>query len=73
MSNSISNAHYIVEYNGSDYVVLFGVRAVAAFASSEEAFKAKRSFEDRPTLNNYDKIPPAIRAAKALFAAQTKL
>ena len=73
MPNSISNTHYIVEYNGRDYVILFGVRVIAAFASSEEAFKAKRSLEDRPVLSDYDKTPPAIRAAKAIFANKKAL
>ncbi|WP_040727576.1 hypothetical protein [Thiomicrorhabdus sp. Kp2] len=66
----MTNSNYLVEFNGSDYVVLFGVRVVAAFANSEEAFDAKRSFEDRPVLSDYDKTPPAMRAAKANYYRQ---
>ncbi|MDX1353193.1 MAG: hypothetical protein R3254_09285 [Thiomicrorhabdus sp.] len=66
----MQNSNYLVEFNGNDYVVLFGVRVIAAFGSSEEAFQAKRSFEERPTSNDFDKTPPAMRAAKALYYAQ---
>jgi len=62
--NKVKNLHYAVEFNGYDYVVLLNSIAVAAFATSEDAFKAKRSFEDRPTIKNQDKTPPAMRAMK---------
>lgn len=58
---------YLVEFNGYDYVVMFGGRVIAAFASSDDAYYAKRSFEDKPILNHYDKTPPAMRAAKAYY------
>ncbi|WP_321325971.1 hypothetical protein [Thiomicrorhabdus sp.] len=69
----MSNSNYLVEFNGSDFVVLFGARVVAAFANCEEAFEAKRSFENRPVLSHFDKTPPAMRAAKAIYYGQKML
>lgn len=63
----MNSSNYCVEFNGYDYVVLLGVQVVAAFSSSEEAFKAKRAFEDKPKLNTYDKTPPAMRMAKKIY------
>ena len=60
-------SNYLVEFNGYDYVVMFGGRVIAAFASSDDAYHAKRSFEDKPILSDYDKTPPAMRAAKAFY------
>ena len=58
---------YEVEFNGYDYVVYLGRRAVGAFATIDEAFDAKRSFEQRPIVRPLDKTPPAMRAAKQKF------
>lgn len=66
----MSNSNYFVEFNGYDYVVMFGVRVVAAFATIDEAFTAKRAFENRPVLTDYDKTPPAMRVAKQHFHQQ---
>lgn len=55
---------YMVEFNGSEYVVYLGSRAVGCFNSIDEAFEAKRSFEQRATASVFDKTPPAMRAAK---------
>ncbi|WEJ62402.1 hypothetical protein [Thiomicrorhabdus lithotrophica] len=66
-------SNYLVEFNGYDYVVMFGGRVIAAFASSDDAYHAKRSFEDKPTLNNYDKTPPAMRTAKAYYHGERVL
>lgn len=68
---NISN--YIVEFNGYDYIVLFGGRVIAAFANSEAAYDAKRRFEDRPVLQEFDKTPPAMRLAKALYHGENIL
>lgn len=62
--------NYFVEFNGYDYVVLLGVQVVAAFATMDEAFNAKRAFQDKPSMASYDKIPPAMRAAKQLYHPQ---
>lgn len=67
------NSNYLVEFNGTDYVVLFGARVIAAFANSEKAFEAKRSFEHRPISSDFDKTPPAMRAAKAVYYGQKML
>lgn len=61
----MNDSNYLVEFNGYDYVVMFGGRVIAAFATSDDAYHAKRSFEDKPILNAYDKTPPAMRGAKA--------
>jgi len=61
------SSNYTVEFNGYDFVVLLNSTVVAAFASSEDAYHAKRSFEDRPVLNEYDKTPPAMRAAISVY------
>ena len=58
---------YEVEFNGYDYVVYLGRRAVGAFATIDEAFDAKRNFEQSPLINVLDKTPPAMRAAKKKF------
>jgi len=63
----MNSSNYVVEFNGYDYVVLLGVRVVAAFGSMDEAFAAKRAFEDKPTLNDFDKTPPAMRVAKQFY------
>ena len=60
----MNQSHYFVEFNGYDYVVLMGVKVVAAFATCEEAFNAKRAFEEKPSLPALEKIPPAMRQAK---------
>lgn len=60
-------SNYIVEFNGYDYIVLFGGRVLAAFGNSEDAYQAKRSFEDRPVFQEFDKTPPAMRLAKTLY------
>ena len=62
--NEMGISSYMVEFNGSDYVVYLGARAVGSFASIDEAFEAKRSFEQRATSSIFDKTPPAMRAAK---------
>ena len=54
----------MVEFNGSDYLVLRGGSAIATFATIEQAFAAKRTFEDRPIIPQFDKTPPAMRNAK---------
>lgn len=63
----MNTLNYVVEFNGYDYVVLLGVRVVAAFGSMDEAFAAKRAFEEKPTPSSYDKTPPAMRAAKQFY------
>lgn len=55
---------YLVEFNGHDYVVLLNFTALANFASIEDAFAAKRTFEERPVIKQIDKTPPAMRYAK---------
>lgn len=66
----MNSSNYTVEFNGYDYVVLFGARVVAAFGSSEEAYHAKRAFEDKPKPSAFDKTPPAMRLAKAQYHGQ---
>lgn len=60
-------SNYLVEFNGYDYVVLLGISVVAVFASIDEAYDAKRSFENKKRLTSLEKIPPAMRAAKATY------
>ena len=66
----MNNSNYIVEFNGYEYIVLFGGRGVAAFANSEAAYEAKRSFENKPAMSEFDKTPPAMRVAKELYHRQ---
>lgn len=66
--NTVQNqGQYLVEFNGSDYVVLMGIQVVAAFATIDEAFAAKRRFQERPHVSDVDKTPPAMRMAKAQY------
>lgn len=64
MKTTHSKEHYLVEFNGYDYAVLLGFTAVAVFATIDEAFAAKRTFEERPIIHQLDKTPPAMRVAK---------
>ncbi len=59
--------NYFIEFDGTDYLVLMGARVIAAFGSIDEAFNAKRSFEEKPRLNEIDKTPPAMRLAKSVY------
>ncbi|WP_029408321.1 hypothetical protein [Thiomicrorhabdus sp. Milos-T2] len=66
----MNTSNYYVEFDGSDYIVLFGTNVVAAFANSDEAYSAKRSFEERPVIQQQDRTPPAMKVAKALYYSQ---
>lgn len=63
----MNTSNYMVEFNESDYIVLFGTRVVAAFSNSDAAYSAKRSFEERPVMQEMDRTPPAMKVAKALY------
>jgi len=69
----MKDVNYTVEFNGYDYVVIYGGRVVAAFASSEAAYHAKRSFENKPVMKDYDKTPPAMRVAKKHYHGMASL
>lgn len=67
MTHKHSKDGYQVEYNGSHYVVLQGHYELAVFASCIEAYEAKREFEQKTFPLVWEKIPPAMRAAKRLI------
>lgn len=60
----MSNSEYSVEFNGSDYLIVYGDQVVGAFSNTKAAYETKRSLEGRPRLSAIDKTPPAMRAAK---------
>lgn len=64
MKNIHELPRYLVEFNGSDYEVSLGFATVAVFSTIDAAFEAKRSFEDRPHIQQLDKTPPAMRNVK---------
>lgn len=70
MNTTHRKQDYLVEFNGYGYAVLVGFTAVAVFATIDEAFAAKRVFEERPIIHQLDKTPPAMRAAKQRHYAQ---
>lgn len=61
------SSEYSVEFEDGYYVVVKSGHVVATFASAEEAYEAKRSFVGKPVIEDWQKIPPAIRFAKNLF------
>lgn len=63
------SSEYSVEFEDNHYVVVKAGRMVAAFSTAEEAYEAKRSFVDKPVIEDWQKIPPSIRFAKSQFVA----
>ncbi|MBO1925060.1 MULTISPECIES: hypothetical protein [Thiomicrorhabdus] len=53
-----------IEFNGYDYVVVEQGRVIVAFSTLEDAFEAKREFEEKPACSIDLKVPPAMRLAK---------
>ncbi len=63
----MTNSIYKVEFDGLNYIVLKGEQVLAAFCSCDEAFDAKRRFEDRRNIDPWQKVPPAMREVKRLL------
>ncbi|GKT12788.1 MAG: hypothetical protein ISEC1_P1768 [Thiomicrorhabdus sp.] len=64
---TVCNSVYQVEYDGSCYIVMKRGQALMSFDSCDSAFDAKRDFETTKYPKGWDKIPPAMQAAKRLI------
>lgn len=63
----MSISEYHVEYDGAHYIVMKSDQALMSFDSCDSAFSAKRDFESTKYPKGWDKVPPAMRAAKRLI------
>jgi len=63
----MSHSDFTVECDSIGYSVLKHGQVLCSFSSVEDAFAARRSFSNRPHPETWQKVPPAIRFAKALL------
>ena len=59
---------FSIEFDGSCYVVTDNRSLTAMFATIEEAYEARRDFEEKRPVAADQKIPPAMRWAIANFS-----
>jgi len=64
---TMSHSEYQVEFDGANYTVMKSGLALMSFESCDSAFDAKRDFETTKYPNGWERIPPAMRAAKRHF------